>query len=196
METSSSLQGFARFCAVKYTSDVGELDNSFMHLTNVSIQKYGEDYNENNGGKWTLKNLLLYLSATRGRQTTTRLIDDIDSIFVHSLKAVQQLMTNDRHCFECYGYDIIVDEGLRPWLVEVNASPSLTATTHSDRVMKHNLINDILSIVIPDDFPDIEEPPPPERPRTARPSASARAMTNPGGGGSGGIGGGGGGTGR
>jgi tubulin polyglutamylase TTLL1 len=33
--------GFARFCAVKYTSDVGELDNNFIHLTNVSIQKYG-----------------------------------------------------------------------------------------------------------------------------------------------------------
>ncbi|KAJ3097773.1 putative tubulin polyglutamylase ttll1 [Phlyctochytrium planicorne] len=184
-------QGFGRFCAVKYTSDVGDLDNSFMHLTNVSIQKYGEDYNEHNGGKWTLKNLLLYLSATKGKQVTARLVDDIDSIFVHSLKAVQQLMTHDRHCFECYGYDIIVDADLRPWLIEVNASPSLTATTHSDRVMKHNLISDILNIVIPDDFPDvkpgkggvatgkekkdfggftpllIEDPIPVERPRTA-----------------------------
>lgn len=45
-------------------------------------------------------------------------------------------MMNDRHCFECYGYDIIVDNGLQPWLVEVNASPSLSATTESDRVMK------------------------------------------------------------
>lgn len=33
--------GFARFCAVKYNMDAEELDNNFMHLTNVSIQKYG-----------------------------------------------------------------------------------------------------------------------------------------------------------
>lgn len=34
-------QGFGRFCAVKYTSDVSDLDNNYMHLTNVSIQKNG-----------------------------------------------------------------------------------------------------------------------------------------------------------
>lgn len=51
-------------------------------------------------------------------------------------QAVQPVMVSDRHCFECYGYDIIVDDQLRPWLVEVNASPSLSATTASDRIMK------------------------------------------------------------
>ncbi|ORY36702.1 tubulin-tyrosine ligase [Rhizoclosmatium globosum] len=129
-------QGFCRFCTVKYTSDVGDLDNSFMHLTNVSIQKFGDDYNESNGGKWSLKNLLLYLRSTRGKAATDKLIHDIDSIFVNSLRAVQSIMTNDKHCFECYGYDIIVDGDLRPWLIEVNASPSLSATTTADRLMK------------------------------------------------------------
>ncbi|KAJ1561864.1 putative tubulin polyglutamylase ttll1 [Cladochytrium tenue] len=147
-------QGFCRFCAVKYTSDACNLDNNFMHLTNVSIQKYGDDYNENSGGKWSFRNLLLYLRATRGRAVAQRLVDDIDSIFVHSLRAVQQAMTNERHCFECYGYDIIVDADLRPWLVEVNASPSLSATTTSDKLMKHCLIDDILDIVMPEHFPE------------------------------------------
>ncbi|KAJ3183349.1 putative tubulin polyglutamylase ttll1 [Gaertneriomyces sp. JEL0708] len=147
-------QGFTRFCSIKYTSDVDNLANTFMHLTNVSIQKYGEDYNETNGGKWSLKNLLLYLRATRGQETVEKLMNEIDSIIVHSLRAVQNLMTNDRHCFECYGYDIIIDADLRPWLIEVNASPSLSATTASDRLIKHSLINDILNIVVPDEFPE------------------------------------------
>ena len=129
-------QGFSRFCSVKYNTDVGELDNNFMHLTNVSIQKYGDDYNENNGGKWSLKNLILYLKGTRGHAATLKLLERMDAILIHSLKAVQSIMAQDRHCFECYGYDIIIDSDLKPWLIEVNASPSLSATTTADRLMK------------------------------------------------------------
>lgn len=33
--------GFCRFCTVQYTASVSELDNMFVHLTNVSIQKHG-----------------------------------------------------------------------------------------------------------------------------------------------------------
>ncbi|KAI8910327.1 putative tubulin polyglutamylase TTLL1 [Gorgonomyces haynaldii] len=133
-------QGFGRFCAVKYTQDVEDLDNNFMHLTNVSIQKFGSDYNENNGGKWNFQNLILYLSATKGKEATDQLITEIDSILVHSLKAVQNIMISDKHCFECYGYDIIIDADLRPWLIEVNASPSLSATTAGDRTMKVEIL--------------------------------------------------------
>lgn len=33
--------GFGRFCNVKYSAEVGELRNEFMHLTNVAIQQHG-----------------------------------------------------------------------------------------------------------------------------------------------------------
>ena len=29
---------------------------------------------------------------------------------LHSLKAVQPVIINDKHCFECYGYDLLIDE--------------------------------------------------------------------------------------
>ena len=63
-------EGFARFCNVKYTNEVNELDNMYIHLTNVAIQKHGEDYNEQHGGKWNLERLRLYLEATRGHAAT------------------------------------------------------------------------------------------------------------------------------
>ncbi|XP_077982372.1 polyglutamylase complex subunit TTLL1-like [Glandiceps talaboti] len=141
--------GFCRFCTVKYTPNTTELDNMFVHLTNVSIQKHGEDYNPNHGGKWTVHNLKFYLEGTRGKEVTDRLFDEMYWCIVHSLKAVSGVMANDRHCFECYGYDIIIDDNLKPWLIEVNASPSLTSTTANDRIMKYNLVNDTISIVCP-----------------------------------------------
>lgn len=121
----------------------------FVHLTNVSIQKQGDDYNNVHGGKWTVQNLRLFLEGTRGKEVTDRLFDEMQWQIVHSLKAVAGGISNDRHCFECYGYDIIIDDNLKPWLIEVNASPSLTSTTSSDRIMKYKLINDVINIVIP-----------------------------------------------
>eukprot|EP00741_Cyanophora_paradoxa_P017157 tig00020960_g16569.t1 len=147
--------GFCRFCTVKYTADIAEIDNMFVHLTNVAIQKHGEEYNEHHGGKWDIKNLRLYLESTRGRAVTEKLFEDISSIFVNSLKACQNVMVNDRHCFEMYGYDLLIDANLKPWLLEVNASPSLTVTTEADRVLKMNLISDVLNIVTP---PALQDP--------------------------------------
>ncbi|XP_064634359.1 polyglutamylase complex subunit TTLL1-like isoform X2 [Lineus longissimus] len=148
--------GFCRFCTVKYNANVNELDNMFVHLTNVSIQKHGREYNYMHGGKWTTENLRMFIAGTHGKEVADKLYDDIHWQIVHSLKAVSGVMANDRHCYEVYGYDIIIDDTLKPWLIEVNASPSLSATTSSDRIMKYKLISDVINIVIPPgDLPDV-----------------------------------------
>ncbi|SPR00211.1 unnamed protein product (mitochondrion) [Plasmodiophora brassicae] len=149
-------EGFARFSNAKYTSDIGEMDNHIVHLTNVAVQKHAADYNEKHGNKWSVSNLRLYLEATWGHQATGKLFDDIEAIIVHSLKAVQNVLINDKHCFEVYGYDIIIDANLKPWLVEVNASPSLSSTTVRDRVLKKTLLSDTLAIVVPKGFPNCD----------------------------------------
>jgi D-alanine-D-alanine ligase-like ATP-grasp enzyme len=71
----------------------------------------------------------------------------IRHLIFHSLKAAQSIIINDKHCFELYGYDVLLDATLKPWLIEVNASPSLSATTPSDLAMKTQVINDVLNIL-------------------------------------------------
>jgi hypothetical protein len=87
-----------------------------------------------------------------GLAATEILFERIDDILVQSLKACQNVIINDRHCFELYGYDIIVDEDMHPWLIEVNASPSLAASTKSDQLMKTRVIHDSLDLVAPPEW--------------------------------------------
>lgn len=53
--------GFARFCNELYSSDIAEMDNMFVHLTNVAIQKYSGKYSQVHGGKWPIKCLKFYI---------------------------------------------------------------------------------------------------------------------------------------
>lgn len=124
------------------------------HLTNVAIQKNAEEYNQEHGSKWNIDNLRFYLEQTRGKHLTDKCFDDIKNIIYISLKSVQTTIINDKHCFEVYGYDILIEDNLKPWLIEVNASPSLTTTTESDRVLKMNLIQEVFQIVIPPEWTD------------------------------------------
>ena len=65
---------------------------------------------------------------------------------------MQSVIINDKHCFEMYGYDILIEDNLKPWLIEVNASPSVSTTTESDRVLKMNVMKEVFKIVIPPDW--------------------------------------------
>jgi len=56
-------------------------------------------------------------------------------------------MICDKHCFELYGYDIMIDALYKPVLIEVNASPSLTANTEPDYIMKFAMLDDVLTIL-------------------------------------------------
>ena len=75
------------------------------------------------------------------------MLKQMDDIFIKSLQSVQKIMINDKHCFELYGYDILLDSNLKPWLIETNASPSLTASNQEDNDLKNRLLDDMLNVI-------------------------------------------------
>ncbi len=46
-----------------------------------------------------------------------------------------------------YGFDIMFDHNLRPWLLEVNAAPSLTANTPEDYQMKFQMLDEMYDLI-------------------------------------------------
>ena len=51
------------------------------------------------------------------------------------------------NCFDLFGFDIILDQDLKPWILEVNLSPSLAFDSPLDFHIKSNLIIDALNLV-------------------------------------------------
>ena len=67
----------------------------------------------------------------------------IDSIVYNNLKK----LPNKNNCFELLGYDILIDSDLKPWLMEVNLSPSLATDSPLDLKIKSGLIIDTFNLV-------------------------------------------------
>ena len=53
----------------------------------------------------------------------------------------------NNNCFELLGFDILVDEQFKPWLLEVNLSPSISTDTALDFKVKGALLADLFTLV-------------------------------------------------
>ncbi|CDW73250.1 tubulin-tyrosine ligase family [Stylonychia lemnae] len=134
--------GFGRFTHHRYTTNIEDIANNYVHLTNVAIQKTSENYDERLGGKWDLRSMKLYLMSKYGQEKVSDAFSQIQELIIKCLQSVQKTIINDKHCFELYGFDVLFDSNLKPWLIEINASPSMTANTPNDYEMKIGLLDD------------------------------------------------------
>ena len=50
-------------------------------------------------------------------------------------------------CFEILGFDIFLDDKLRPWILEVNHSPSFSTDSPLDFKVKKNLVADVTTLL-------------------------------------------------
>lgn len=95
------------------------------------------------GCKITLKSLRKKLQPS-GIDWETQIRPQIESIVVKSLISVMNSIEPNPNCFELFGYDIMIDEDLKCWLIEVNSSPSLEKDFLIDEIVKQQLVDDII----------------------------------------------------
>ena len=68
-----------------------------------------------------------------------------------SLESVQDMVEPRRNSFEFLGYDFMVDEDLKVWLIEVNSSPSMDHSTHVTERLVKMVLSDLPKVIL--DYP-------------------------------------------
>ena len=100
----------------------------------------------------TLKCLWRYLEE-RGVDVG-RIRASLEDIVVKTLLSVENTLVdmgrgnvaNRYQCYELFGFDVLLDEQLKPWLLEVNISPSLHSSSSLDLSVKGPLIRDVFNM--------------------------------------------------
>eukprot|EP00111_Clytia_hemisphaerica_P007288 TCONS_00021186-protein len=153
--------GLVRFATSKYSSSSKSLSNRYMHLTNYSVNKNNTSvYQSNNDNledsktsyKWSLKELWKYFQNIG--ISSDRIWESIKDVAIKSILCgeanintlIKQNISNRLSCHELFGLDIILDTKLKPWLLEVNISPSLHSNSDLDKKIKGQLVKDILNM--------------------------------------------------
>lgn len=80
------------------------------------------------------------------------IIKSLLSVEPHVYNAIKKIQAvnanqNKSNSFDLFGFDIILDQDLKPWILEVNLSPSLAFDSPLDYHIKSNLLVDCFNIV-------------------------------------------------
>ncbi len=151
--------GLARFCSEEYDLNPEKMSDRYIHLTNYSINKTStnlaqkDSVDEEFGEKWTLFTLRKYFEKNnldfnavwlKIKDIIVKVILSVTDIAIPLIKSFKLSSGN---LFELYGVDILLDETLNPWLMEVNLNPSLNCDSQLDLKVKSKLLTDIFNII-------------------------------------------------
>ncbi|XP_010769470.1 tubulin polyglutamylase ttll6 [Notothenia coriiceps] len=152
-------EGLTRFCTTKYNEPTqSNVEDVCMHLTNYAINKNSENFvrDEDKGSKRKLSTLTKLLESINCN--TDKMWHDIEDVIIKTLISAHPILKHNYHtcfpnhttgsaCFEILGFDVLLDHRLRPWVLEVNHSPSFTTDSQLDREVKDALLYDTLVLI-------------------------------------------------
>ena len=134
-----------------------------MHLTNYSINKNSPDFvfntdndAENVGHK---QSVIAVFERLRSMGHDIDLLwERIRRLIIKAFCAVQPKISQHykscdpsqvakSKCFEILGFDVILDKKMKPWLLEINYTPSFTADTPLDKRIKEGCVKEALDLM-------------------------------------------------
>ena len=126
--------------------------NKLIHITNYSLQKKSskfEQYEDGNEISYNdFKKFLTEKNISLDKFNT--MITQMKYLVEISFKSVGKKMirTNPVLCFEIFGYDFIIDNDFRPWILEINNNPGLCISSPVIQKLVPRMLDDAFRLTI------------------------------------------------
>lgn len=153
-------EGLARFCTEKYEKPNSKnMNQSFKFLTNYSLNKHNKNFEQFHDGRGHKRSITcVFRQLLDDGVNIDALWEEIHRIIMLTIIIGQPIISHNyqtsikaqdgkSRCFEILGFDIILDKNLKPWVLEVNHSPSFSTESDFDYQVKIDLISEALKIM-------------------------------------------------
>jgi len=79
----------------------------------------------------------------------------MQDLVIDSIMAVKADLnaSNRNDFFELFGFDFLIDEDFRTWLIECNTNPYLGVPNNFIRELLPNMVDDMLNLILDEKFP-------------------------------------------
>jgi hypothetical protein len=151
---------FYQDCYLRFSFDdydPKKLKNRFAHLTNNSISKHADDFDERSDETmWHSDDFQEYLARLKFQKDgkvledpwTEKVQKEMKEVVMWSLESVADAVQPRNSAFELFGYDFMLCEDLNVWLIEVNSSPDLSYSTSTTRDLVKAMLEDMVRVVV------------------------------------------------
>ena len=139
---------YIRFGAEEYHLD--DFKNIFSQLTGNSIAKHSEKFenSEIEGDMWENEQFREYLKEKFGRDCWPEIQEKIKKIAIYALQCAKHKIKHRKNSYEVLGFDIMIDELLNVYLIEINLSPDWTYSTKVTEKLVKIASEDIMKVTV------------------------------------------------
>lgn len=130
------------------------MPRSAIHLCNNSIQKHLKNDKDRSPllpchNMWTSTRFQEYLQKRgRGAVWSSVIYPSMKRAITNTMKVAQGHVEPRKNSFELYGADFILGRDFRPWLIEINSSPTMHASTPVTAQLCAQVQEDTIKVVV------------------------------------------------